>query len=81
MSGGEDEANEREYSLIICNSDDQSDKEKRYLRLLEEQQVDGIIFAAKDTLSLSDEEQLSHAKIPFVLVDRGKMKRSQCFFR
>jgi len=70
--GVEDEANEREYSLIICNSDDQSDKEKRYLRLLEEQQVDGIIFSAKDTLEPSDEEQLSRAKIPFVLVDRGK---------
>ncbi|WP_346766923.1 LacI family DNA-binding transcriptional regulator [Lysinibacillus sphaericus] len=74
--GVEDEANEREYSLIICNSDDQSDKEKRYLRLLEEQQVDGIIFSAKDSLESSDEEQLSRAKIPFVLVDRGKNEKN-----
>ncbi|MGE8037126.1 LacI family DNA-binding transcriptional regulator [Lysinibacillus sp. NPDC093692] len=74
--GVEDEANEREYSLIICNSDDHSDKEKRYLRLLEEQQVDGIIFSAKDSLESLDEEQLSRAKIPFVLVDRGKNEKN-----
>ncbi|MBS4193603.1 LacI family DNA-binding transcriptional regulator [Lederbergia citri] len=73
--GVEDEANESEYSLIICNSDDQTDKEKRYLRLLEEQQVDGIIFSAKDYLDPSDEEQLSRAKIPFVLIDRGKEEK------
>ncbi|WP_285397222.1 LacI family DNA-binding transcriptional regulator [Lysinibacillus sp. fls2-241-R2A-57] len=79
--GVEDEANEREYSLIICNSDDRSDKEKRYLRLLEEQQVDGIIFSAKDYLDPSDEEQLSRAKIPFVLIDRGKNeKKHSCVF-
>ncbi|MCR2821033.1 LacI family DNA-binding transcriptional regulator [Lederbergia panacisoli] len=73
--GVEDEANEGEYSLIICNSDDQTDKEKRYLRLLEEQQVDGIIFSAKDHLDTSDEEQLNRAKIPFVLIDRGKEEK------
>jgi len=73
--GVEDEANEGEYSLIICNSDDQTDKEKRYLRLLEEQQVDGIIFSAKDHLDESDEEQLARAKIPFVLIDRGKEEK------
>lgn len=35
---------ESNYSLFICNTDDDPDKEREYLDLLVEQQVDGIIL-------------------------------------
>ncbi|MHA6260802.1 LacI family DNA-binding transcriptional regulator [Sporosarcina sp. CAU 1771] len=69
--GAEDAANEAQYSLIICNSDDQSNKEEHYIRLLREQQVDGVLLSSKDKLSASNEEILSSSKMPFVLLDRG----------
>ena len=69
--GAEDEANQRNYSLIICNSDDQSQKEENYLRLLQEQQVDGILLSSKNKLSQSSKEQLESGKIAYVLFDRG----------
>jgi LacI family transcriptional regulator len=69
--GAEDEANKRNYSLVICNSDDQSEKEERYLRVLKEQQVDGIILSSRDRLSPSSEELLKKGKIPCALLDRG----------
>jgi LacI family transcriptional regulator len=70
--GAEDEANKSQYSLIICNSDDQSKKEENYLRLLKEQQVDGILLSSKDHLSKTSKSQLASGKIPFVLLDRGE---------
>ncbi len=69
--GAEDEANKRNYSLVICNSDDQSEKEERYLRVLKEQQVDGIILSSKDRLTPSSEELIKEGKIPCALLDRG----------
>ncbi|MEC1178858.1 LacI family DNA-binding transcriptional regulator [Metasolibacillus meyeri] len=70
--GAEDEANDHNYSLIICNSDDQLHKEENYLRLLKEQQVDGILLSSKDQLSETNKMQLRESKIPFIIFDRGE---------
>lgn len=70
--GAEDEANDHNYSLIICNSDDQLHKEENYLRLLKEQQVDGILLSSKDQLSETNRMQLQESKIPFIIFDRGE---------
>ncbi|WP_277586320.1 LacI family DNA-binding transcriptional regulator [Psychrobacillus antarcticus] len=75
--GAEDEANKRNYSLIICNSDDQSQKEENYLRLLQEQQVDGILLSSKNRLSKTSKNQLQSGKIPYVLFDRGEEASNQ----
>ena len=69
--GAEDEANRHQYSLIICNSDDNADKEENYLRLLYEKQVDGILLSSGGHLSALTEKQLEDRKTPFVLMDRG----------
>ncbi|MBS4204464.1 LacI family DNA-binding transcriptional regulator [Lederbergia citrea] len=69
--GAEDEANRHQYSLIICNSDDNAAKEESYLRLLNEKQVDGILLSSGDNLSVLTEKQLEYGKTPFVLMDRG----------
>jgi LacI family transcriptional regulator len=39
--GVEDEANKAGLAVILCHSDDQERKEKRYLDLLEEHRVQG----------------------------------------
>src|SRR6266704_2589098 len=42
--GVEDEANKAGLAVILCNSDDQERKEKRYLELLEEHRVQGVLI-------------------------------------
>ncbi len=43
--GVEDVANARNYSLILGNTDEDPEKEKKYLHLLESKQADGLIIA------------------------------------
>ncbi|HLH59321.1 MAG TPA: substrate-binding domain-containing protein [Streptosporangiaceae bacterium] len=42
--GVEDYAQAQGYAVILCNSDEAEDKERRYLRLLEEQRVRGVLI-------------------------------------
>lgn len=42
--GAEDKAAEAEYSIILCNTDDNPRKEEKYVRMMLEKMVDGIIF-------------------------------------
>src|SRR5712675_852988 len=42
--GVEDYAQAEGYAVILCNSDEADDKERRYLRVLEEQRVRGILI-------------------------------------
>jgi LacI family transcriptional regulator len=46
--GVEDAANRRGYSVFLCNSDEDIEKEERYLRLLMEQRVDGLLIRPTD---------------------------------
>src|SRR5260370_11178852 len=43
--GVEDVANAHNYSLILGNTDEDPEKEKKYLQLLESKQADGLIIA------------------------------------
>ncbi len=67
--GVEDMAYNHGYSLIICNTDGLKAKERKYVRIARERQVDGIIFigsiVSKDYL-----EELVQARIPIVIADR-----------
>jgi LacI family transcriptional regulator len=64
-SGVEDGAKEKGYSVFLCNTNYESDQEARYLQLLIEKRVDGIIlasgFQASDTIN-----PLSMGSIPIV---------------
>jgi LacI family transcriptional regulator len=66
--GVESEANQHGYSLILCNSNDNPDHERQYLKVLRDKQVDGIIFGPTGH-NLDFIEALAHS-IPLVLVDR-----------
>lgn len=65
----EDEAEKLEYNLIICNTDNDIDKEQKYIELLISKLIDGIIFMSggKSNESITI---LKNNNVPFVLVDR-----------
>ncbi|PLX12965.1 MAG: LacI family transcriptional regulator [Marinilabiliales bacterium] len=65
----EDAADSFGYSLMICSSDENEEKEKKLLHMLKERQVDGLIISS--TLSEHSEIlQLKRENYPFVLIDR-----------
>jgi len=59
----------RGYSIILCNSDGDLDKELVYANVLMEKQVDGIIFVAAG-LSTEHIQAIRDRDVPVVIVDR-----------
>lgn len=64
----ESNANEKDYSVILCDSEEKVEKEKFYLKMLLSKGVDGIIFAPVN----SEETYLNllSTHTPFVQIDR-----------
>jgi LacI family kdg operon repressor len=58
------------YMLILCNTNNEKELQKKYLSLLEAHRVDGIIINA---LGMAQDhlDAFSKLECPFVLVDRG----------
>jgi LacI family transcriptional regulator len=69
VRGIEDTSFEQGYSVILCNSDNDLEKEHHYTNVLVEKQVDGIIFVAAG-LSAENIRALQARGVPLVLVDR-----------
>lgn len=67
--GVEDTSFEQGYSVILCNSDGNLDKELLYTNVLVEKQVDGILFVAAG-MSTERILELQKRNIPLVLIDR-----------
>jgi LacI family transcriptional regulator len=65
----EDEAERLQYNLIICNTDNDINKEQKYIELLISKLIDGIIFMSggKSNESITI---LKNNNVPFILVDR-----------
>jgi DNA-binding LacI/PurR family transcriptional regulator len=64
----ESAANERGYTVILCDSEEDVEKERLYIQILVSKGVDGIIFAPVDS---ELPPRLPHGrKIPMVQVDR-----------
>lgn len=79
VRGIEDTLNAAGYSLFLCNSDRDIKKEKGYITLLMEKEVDGIILDSAESNCDCQVELLEMNSIPFVLLDRlveGSKKRS-----
>ncbi len=66
--GVEDEASKAGLAVILCNSDDQERKEKRYLELLEEHRVQGVLITPVVGAG-SRLARLQRRGTPVVLVD------------
>jgi LacI family transcriptional regulator len=67
--GVEDTSFEHGYSVILCNSDGDLNKELLYTNVLTEKRVDGILFVAAG-LSTDRIRDLQTQRIPLVVVDR-----------
>jgi LacI family transcriptional regulator len=65
----EDVAQSQGYSLILCNSDEDLDKEARYVDVLVSEQISGLLITAEDEQRTSVRRALD-AGIPVVSVDR-----------
>jgi LacI family kdg operon repressor len=66
----EDTCHEQDFHIIVCNADDNSEKEKRYIEMLRAKQVDGlIIFPTAENVDLY--KKLLREKFPVVFMDRN----------
>jgi LacI family transcriptional regulator len=67
--GVEDTASNSGYTVIFCNTDESEAEEEKYLNILVQKQVDGILLvpACSNSQSL---KFLRSNEIPFVLIDR-----------
>lgn len=65
----EDICHEYDFHIIVCNADDDSKKEKRYINMLRAKQLDGlIIFPTGGNVSLY--EKMVAENYPVIFVDR-----------
>ncbi len=68
--GVEEVAHAHNYSLILGNTDEDAEKEKKYLQLLESKQADGLIIAVTDH-SYAYLQSLPIQNLALVSVDRS----------
>ncbi len=65
----EDYCSHEDYNLIICNSDENSEKEKKIINNLLDKQVDGLIISS--TIENTEHlKLLNNENVPFILIDR-----------
>ena len=65
----EDAANERGYSVMLCNNDEDPDKEQRYLHLIRDENLAGVVLSP--TRQTADNfSTTSELNIPMVVIDR-----------
>lgn len=74
--GVENEVREAGLAVILCNSDDQESNEQRYLELLEEHRVQGVLITPVGGTAILD--RLRQRGTPVVLVDSRAPSRGQC---
>ncbi|MCX7706507.1 MAG: LacI family transcriptional regulator, partial [Anaerolineae bacterium] len=67
--GVEDAAQDHGYSVLLCNTDENTAKQGRYLDLMVSQRVDGVIIAPADT-DANRLETLRRHDIATVVIDR-----------
>ncbi|MGH9105692.1 MAG: LacI family DNA-binding transcriptional regulator [Acidimicrobiales bacterium] len=77
VRGVERVLSEKGYVLMVCSSDDSPERERRYLRELEEHRVDGVLITpvGPDLGSLA---ALAGRGVPTVLLDRDAGKLDLC---
>lgn len=73
LNGIEDTAHEADYSVIVCNTDSNGVRTLKYLQVLNEKRVDGIIFTSEE---LKDEyyKAMKEMNIPIILVSTSSEK-------
>lgn len=65
----EDTAHQNGYSVILCNNDENPDKERMYLQLMQDQNIAGIILSP--TIKASKQfDDILNLNIPLAVIDR-----------
>lgn len=67
----EDFTKQNDYTFVLCNTDDDLEKEMHYIYALQQKSVDGIIIVS----SKITEERFSEVNIPIVALDRLVSKK------
>jgi LacI family transcriptional regulator len=75
--GVEDGANKRDYAVFLCNSDESVQKEERYINVLIEQQVRGVLFSPSDIKSNRMDEMKGRG-ISVTLLDQEQKGNNHC---
>lgn len=70
IRGAEDAALERGYLLLTANTDEQVEREKRFVSALRSRRVDGILLAATASKSETHLKSVLAAGVPIVCLDR-----------
>jgi len=71
MRGIEDVCLRRQYSVFLCNGDDDRDRQARSLETLLERRVDGVLLATPTGPAATLAKRLSSANMKTVVVDRS----------
>lgn len=74
--GVEDVAQRNGYSVILCNADENAEKEDQYIGVAESAQVAGVILSPHS--SETDVSRLTAAGVPLVVVDRPLAESRDC---
>ena len=75
--GVEDAASKRDYAVFLCNSDESATKEDRYVNVLIQQQVRGVLITPADMKS-DRLETMRERGISVTLLDREIKGKKQC---
>jgi len=70
LRGVENTINKFGYSLILCNTDESAEKEKRYLKVMLEKRIDGLIVSLASPANTHFLEEFEKRGIPIVCIDR-----------
>ncbi|MFD2671323.1 LacI family DNA-binding transcriptional regulator [Marinicrinis sediminis] len=73
LSGIEEAAQQQQYNVFICNTAKNGERTEKYLQVLREKQVEGILFVS-DFMKEPYYEQLIASRMPFVLVSTESMR-------
>ncbi len=65
----EDAAYEQGYSVLMCNTDENPEKEELYLNLLRDENVAGVIFSPTQQFNIA--AHTYEGRMPFVIIDRS----------
>ncbi len=69
--GVEDIAHQKQYTALLCNTENDLEKERKYVKTLLERKVDGIVFISS-LLEQEDLEAIQKQNVPVVLVGQKK---------
>jgi DNA-binding LacI/PurR family transcriptional regulator len=70
VRGVEDTAYAHQMSVVLCNTDEDSEKQRMYLRVMRAERVAGLIISPTSVYDAAEFAELRRLGIPIILLDR-----------